>query len=48
MSVLLLILAGYPLTGLGIDWGSVHSDGTFIFIETLELDSHTDNAILEF
>ena len=50
MSVLHLLFVGWghPLTGLGIDWGSVHSDGTFIFIETLELGSHTDNAILEF
>ena len=50
MSVLLLILvgAGYPLTGLGIDWGSAYSDGTFIFIETAELGSHTDNSSQEF
>ena len=50
MSLLLLILvgAGYPLTGLGIDWGSAYSDGTFIFIETAELGSHTDNSSQEF
>ena len=51
MSLLLLILggAGHPLTGLGIDWGSAYSDGTFIFMETMddvaaELSIHTDNS----
>ena len=51
MSPILLILggAGHPLTGLSIDWGSAYSDGTFIFMETMddvatELSSHTDNS----
>ena len=50
MSLLLLILVGasYPFTGLGIDWGSVHSDGIFTFIEAVELSSPTDKSSHKF
>ena len=50
MSLLLLILvgAGYPFTGLGIDWGSAYSDGIFTFIEAVELSSHTDKSSQKF